>query len=374
MRDNGMSIKKINKEYLKLGNEIPLFVRLFFMKKKKAAHGSGKILIVDTCLIGDFMASLPALNDFIKRNKGKTVDLVVSPPLRALAEKITGVRAVFVARSVYAREREKHAHTEQQFDEYEKIIVLRISRDAYEIIKNVRADAIETGIVMFLKYGIHLFANIVMRRTPRQWREINAEMLGGKYSDVPFDALFAFTPEDYERVKKKSAINGDKKKIIVHTSSPWPMKCWDNDKWIAVLKKIHALDGYTFIFVGGNDDAADYEYISSQLDFPVTSLIGQIDLADLMCVLRLSDHCIGIDSGPRNMAHVADVRSVTILGPGPHMFMPIHKNDMVVDKSNGRGLYQMFFHKKNSFIRKIEVDDVYAAFMVMVGGEGKNRA
>lgn len=140
------------------------------------------------------------------------------------------------------------------------------------------------------------------------------------------------------------------------------MKKWDTDKWVELLNRVRRLGDVRFIFVGGAEDADDYSEIASKLQFPLHSLIGRINLLQLLLVLRQSDYFIGTDSGPRNMAHLADTRSVAILGPGPHFYMPWSRKDVVIDTSRGRGLYQMFFTKKNGFIHQITADEVYEAF------------
>lgn len=191
-------------------------------------------------------------------------------------------------------------------------------------------------------------------------------MLGGKLKGMPFDEIFQFTESDYGSVARLEALQTTQKKVIVHTGASWVMKKWDIDKWVALLDKIQRLGDIRFIFVGGVEDSDDYAAIASKLEFPLYSLIGKISLLELLLVLRQSDYFIGVDSGPRNMAHLADTRSVTILGPGPHFFMPWSKGDVVIDKSRGRGLYQMFFAKKRGFVHEITVEEVYDAFKTRI--------
>jgi ADP-heptose:LPS heptosyltransferase len=110
-------------------------------------------------------------------------------------------------------------------------------------------------------------------------------------------------------------------------------------------------------------DTTDYESIAASLPFKMYSLIDAADWLALVLAFRLGDYFIGIDSGPRNLAHLADLPSITLLGPGPHMYTPPNPRDIILDHSNGRGLYQRFFHKKKScFIDKITPTEVVDAF------------
>lgn len=358
--------KKINFDYLNLWKEIFLFWRLVVKKKRNGSEKPAKILIVNPCLIGEFAASMPAISDFIKRNKDKIIDIVVSPPLKTLAEKIIGVRNVFIAQSVYKRKSENFDQEIQNFDTYEQIIFLRISRDSYNLVKKIKADKIKANAWLFSKYAFHLLKSVIFKRTPRQWGELNFELLGGAPRNIAFEEIFNFKNEDYDKIKKLEELRTTEKKIIIHTGSNWPMKKWNNEKWAELIQRIHALGNFRFIFVGIKDDEGDYAHISSKLGFRIYSLVGKINLMELMLVLRASDYFIGVDSGPKNMAYLADVRSIAILGPGPHFFMPANQNHAALTKSNGRGLYQMFFCKKNNFIEKITVDDAYKAFIKLI--------
>lgn len=359
-----MKKRKVNVDYLNLYQEIPLFCALilgnFFRKKR--IQKTGNMLIVNTCLIGEFAVSVPAIRDYIERNGNVVVDLMVSPPLSPLAERIRGVRNVYVARSLYGRHNEKVERVEREFVAYDEIFVMRISGDAFRLIRRISSGTIRTGLLEYSGYAINLWWSLLNRKAPKQWMELNFEMLGGKLRNLPFDEIFQFRESDYADISRLEALQTAQKKVIVHTGAGWVMKKWGTDKWIELLNRVRHLGDMRFIFVGGAEDADDYLKIASKLQFPPYSLIRKINLLQLLLVLRQSDYFIGTDSGPRNLAHLADVRSVSIFGPGPHFYMPFDARDIVIDKSRGRGLLQMFFYSRNSFIDRITVDEAYEAF------------
>ncbi len=372
--------KKVNHSYFSIYKEIPLILKARLLKKKNKNYiPTGKILIVNTCLIGDFIVSTPAIRKFIKKHPNK-VDIIVSRPLKTLAEKIRGIRKVFVAESIYESEVEKIAartrKENDKLDDYDTVIILRISKESYKLIKNVQTRTVKTSLTYYSKYGVHLLRKNIMKKTPKQWREVNFEILGEHCSNVAFDDIFAFTKADYDKIKSFEELNNKKRNekiVIVHTHASFIMQQWDLNRWIELLQRIHKSGTYRFIFVGTVKENKDYKEILKKLDFKTYSLINKIDLKDLLLVMRKSDYFIGIDSGPRNMAHTADLRSVTILGPAPHLFMPPCPKDKILDKSNGRGLYQKFFYKKNGFINKITVDEVYDAFQKLVAESKKKK-
>ena len=354
---------KVNFDYLQIFKEPPLMcaalVRHFFKRKGSA---NGRVLVVNTSLIGEFAASLPALREFVAAHPNKQVDLLVSPPLKPLAERIRGVHQVYTARSVFDRAAEEHPQHSPVSGAYEKAVVMRISPDSYRTLARVATKHLKTSLQPMTAYGIHMGWRLLIGKTPKSWREVNFAMFNSPAKDIPFEDIFNFTDADYAQLQKEVPLAALPNKLIIHTGASWVTNRWSNDKWAELLRKLHPL-GYEFIFVGSNRDKADYDYIASQLEFPVHSLIGDISLVQLVLLLRKSQYFIGVDSGPRNFAHVCDLPSITLLGPGPHMYTPPNPRDIVLDRSGGRGLYQRFFSKNAGlFIDRITPQDVTDAF------------
>ncbi|MDP2652379.1 MAG: glycosyltransferase family 9 protein [bacterium] len=361
-------MKKINVDYLNLWKEIPFFclliVKKFFVREE--GRGSGNILIVNPSLVGEFAASVPAIRDYIERHPGKNIDLIVSPPLQKLAQHLIGIRHVYTTASVFARASEQ-AEGEQSLGAYEKTVVLRMSPAVYRLLKNTHTGTLKTSLPNFIDYALHLAINLIIGRTPRSWRVINFEMLGGTPKDISFDELFSFDAAERERVAALPAFAGKEKKIFIHTGASWVLNKWRNEKWVETLTRLNTLGNFRFIFIGANKDSADYEFISSQLSFKTYSLVGAVDWQELVLAFRQGGYFIGVDSGPRNLAHLADLPSITLLGPGPHMFTPHNARDIILDHSGGRGLYQRFVHtEKNHFIDKIQSSELVAAFQELI--------
>ncbi|TCS61291.1 glycosyltransferase family 9 protein [Varunaivibrio sulfuroxidans] len=370
---------RFNSEYFKLWKEV-IFLLLLNVTKKPQSDGNGRILIVNPCLIGEFGASVPAIRDFIARHPKTPVDLVVTGAARPLAERIIGVERVYVTLSVYGRERAIAQENMTPPDGYEKIIALRMSPEAFALVKNVRAKALCTSFRFFLRYGLHLSFCLIRGKTPKQWRAVNFEMLGGVAGcapppDMHFGEMFAPTVQDYRVRGRIASFAQGEKTVIVHTGTPWVMKRFPNERWIDALRKIADSGPYRFIFIGTEGDRVDYTHIAERIDAPTLSLIGDINLAELMVVLDEGDYFIGIDSGPATLAHLVDIPSLIIFGPGPHMYLPYNPRDVFLDRSRGRGLSQMFFSsRRNSLIEKISADDVVGAFVDLVAKVGDDRA
>ncbi len=355
----------INREELKLGREIPALLRLrlkkLFSRERKAT--GGKILVVDTCIVGDFFATLPALRTFIEAS-GQSVDLLVSPPLKSLAEAIKGVDRVFTAKSVYGRPMEKGESAERLSQDYGLVLVLRISGDAFTMLETIKYSSLRIYDIPYFRYLLHLLKNILLKKEVKQWREINYEMIGMREPArrLEFGDIFEFAQEDYDRVEALPELAGDVRKVMIHTGSGWKIKLWDDKKWAELLRKINGLGGFRFIFIGGGEfERRSLERIRQDLDFEVYSLIDKTELRESLLAMRLCDYFIGIDSGPRNMAHLADLRSITLLGPAPNNFKPSNGEDIVINKFDCRCKSLCYLHKESA-MQKLDSQEVFEAF------------
>lgn len=355
----------INREELKLGREIPALLKLrlkkIFSRDKKTG---GKILVVDTCIVGDFLATLPALRTFIAAS-GQSVDMLVSPPLKPLAEAIRGVDRVFTAKSVYGRPMERSGNTEQLSGSYGLVLVLRISGDAFAMLETIKYSSLRTYDIPYFKYFLHLLKSILLKKEVKQWREINYEMIGMKEPEKSpgFEDIFKFAQEDYGRIAALPELAGNVRKVMIHTGSGWKIKLWEDKKWAELLRRINSLGEFRFIFIGsGEFERRSLERIRQDLDFEVYSLIDRTELRESLLAMRLCDYFIGIDSGPRNMAHLADLRSITLLGPAPNNFKPFNKEDIVINKFDCRCKSLCYLHKESA-LQKLTPQEVFEAFM-----------
>lgn len=369
MLKDRFDIKKIvNLDYLKPFDEWRL-ARLCASKIKRVDCINNNILIISTCLIWDFAASIPAICDYIQRNKNKKIDIIVTSALKPLAEKINWINNVFIAKSVAKRNIEIWAKKSEIKWSYEEVIILRTSADVLRnIIPNIKASKIKLVVKEVAKYSVfELLKWNLLKKRPKQWRDFNFELLWWTPKDFSFNEMIEVGENDISLVSKHlDQLNENRKKIIIHTWASWYMMRWDNEKWIDSIRKINTLWDFDFIFIwNSTKDIEDFNYISSKLDFTVHSLISKISILDLILVMRQSDFFIWIDSWPWNLAHLSELRSLIIYWPWPHTFMSNDKDDVILDKSGWRWLYQRYFVKKNWYIDKITSDEVYEGFKMM---------
>ncbi|HHD92645.1 MAG TPA: glycosyltransferase [Candidatus Portnoybacteria bacterium] len=363
---------RINKDYLRVVKEVFLFIKielikLFKIKKFSKNNSSNDILIVNPCLIGEAMASIPAIRSFIK--KQGSVDIIVSPAQKQIFKKIIGVRNVYTAKSNYQRKTKNNFIEDNQIilKKYDKIIILRINKNSYQIIKNIEAKEIQTPLKHFILYGIHLCKSALFEKIPKQWKNFNFELLNAKdKEEVDFDEIFKFDKQDIKKINELKELKVNQRIILLHLLSHWPMKNWKTKNWIKLLKKIkNHYPNSRLIFIGDLDNRKIVDIIKSQLNFNVYSLVGKTNLKDLLLIIRKSDYFIGVDSGPANMAYLTKTKSITLLGLEPYMYLP-NNTGLVIGRSKKRGLLQVLFLEKNNLVNEIEVEEVFDCFNGLV--------
>jgi ADP-heptose:LPS heptosyltransferase len=348
--------------------EVPLMLRL----RLAGRHGcilkeAQSILIVNNGLIGEFFTSLPAVRHLLDKTNAE-VDIIVSPPLEPLAKRMIGIRTVFIGRSVYFRDTEQGTKRQENFKHYDCFVVLQLSKDTYKVLKNIGYRRIKLALGAYMRYLVYVAGHLAEKANLKQLEEVLFDVLEERRARrVEFDEVFRFHSKDYEKIAGFPFLKDTtSKKIIVHTGSGWYVKLWRNDRWVELLKRIHTLGGFQFVFVGGTEkEAADFQDISHQLPFEVYSLVKKVDLRDLALIMKRSDYFIGVDSGPRHIAHFLNMPSVCLLGPGPKIFSPQNRNAVVIDRSECH-CTNFFCYKKERCMDRISVGDVVSKFKTIV--------
>lgn len=356
-----MKTQMFNYDYLQFLQEFPLILKTILTTRRTRIEPSNNILLVNSCVIGDFISSLHAIRTFI-RESPSNVDLVVSSPMKRLAGKIRGVRKIYTAKTLLSRPTETDVCLEPIGEAYDLIIVMRASRESCALLKGVRFSRLRTSFSIYIPYFLNLMTCLVTKREMIPYWEVNFEIFDREPQRLEFDEIFDFSEEDHQRVQAVPALTTTRRIVLIHTGSGWRMKKWTDDKWVDLIKRVNALGEFRFVFVGHAEEEATFRELRDRLDFEIFPFFRQ-DLADLLLAMRHSDFFIGVDSGPRNMAHLADLRSITIAGPDPLMFPAFNDKDIIIVKGKKCDGRQLLFASKTPHIDKVEVSEVYEAFL-----------
>jgi ADP-heptose:LPS heptosyltransferase len=287
--------ERFNLQYSPVVGELPALIRLF---KPHTFSSPETVLIVNCCLIGDFVVSLPAISDFLREHAQAGVDLLVSPTVAPLARRIRGVRNVYVARSVFGRETELSVSDSALAPSYDLVVVLRLSGPARRLLASTSYRAIRTYLRPLLNYAFDLVRRPVTEA--KQLTEFNFEVFGK--SGRNGRQLWVDDVLDLADVPAVQPPSG--RVILVHTGSGSRFYLWPLEKWVDLLERLHSLKDVSFVFVGGTgEEQRTFDEISNRVSFPefqkkgYVLATGILTQDDVECMIRNLDDMSGQQRG-----------------------------------------------------------------------------
>src|SRR5262244_414803 len=142
-------------KYAGVFRELPALIRLQSLKPRSVSSPQ-TVLIVNCCLIGDFIVSLPAITEFIREHSSAKIDILISPSVVPLAQKLRGVRQVYAASSAFARYTELGGSDQRLDPSYDQVVVLRLSEPARRLLATTSYRAIRSYLLPLLRYSFQL--------------------------------------------------------------------------------------------------------------------------------------------------------------------------------------------------------------------------
>lgn len=151
---------------------------------------------------------------------------------------------------------------------------------------------------------------------------------------VPVDAedmrcTMAFSPEDAALARKKLLAAGVAGSyVLIHPTSRWFFKCWEDDRFAEVIAALAAA-GHQVVLTSAPDQR-EIDLVNGLLqragNSKVVSLAGQLTLPALAASIAKARLFIGVDSVPMHMAAALDVPIVALFGPTHvHIWRPWSK-------------------------------------------------
>jgi heptosyltransferase-3 len=104
--------------------------------------------------------------------------------------------------------------------------------------------------------------------------------------------------------------------IHIHPTSRWLFKCWEVDKYVALINTLQE-SGERIVLTAA---PAEHELqftasITSHLKRPVVDLCGKLNLKQLAALTRQAKCFVGVDSVPMHIASAMQTPVVVLFGP-----------------------------------------------------------
>ncbi|MCQ2381178.1 MAG: lipopolysaccharide heptosyltransferase II [Acidaminococcaceae bacterium] len=141
-----------------------------------------------------------------------------------------------------------------------------------------------------------------------------ARYLGAKVESVDFPLPDLQEEENF--VLQKLASKGcESKYVVIVPGTRWETKCWPENYYADLIKRIIA-DGKYVILAGGNEDVAKSARIVEMVqDKKVINLAGQTTLKELIALIKNCCVYISADTGPLHFAAALKKPLVCMYGP-----------------------------------------------------------
>jgi len=104
--------------------------------------------------------------------------------------------------------------------------------------------------------------------------------------------------------------------IHVHPTSRWLFKCWEPEKYAALINALQD-QGLRIVLTAAPSDA-ELQFVGSiavQLRKPVVNLAGKLNLKQLAALTAQAQCFVGVDSVPMHIAAAMQTPTVTLFGP-----------------------------------------------------------
>ncbi len=105
--------------------------------------------------------------------------------------------------------------------------------------------------------------------------------------------------------------------ILIHPTSRWMFKCWDEDKMVQLIDRLQS-DGHAVVLSCAPDarEMASLASLRQALQQPPRlDLGGQLQLPDLAALIARAELFIGVDSAPMHMAAALGTPCIALFGP-----------------------------------------------------------
>jgi heptosyltransferase-3 len=104
--------------------------------------------------------------------------------------------------------------------------------------------------------------------------------------------------------------------IHIHPTSRWLFKCWEVDKYIALINTLHEAGERVVLTAAPSEAELQFAArITSRLKRPVVDLCGKLNLKQLAALTAQAKCFVGVDSVPMHIAAAMQTPTVVLFGP-----------------------------------------------------------
>ena len=307
-------------------------------QKKELSYGNypdissvRKVLIIKLRHLGDVLLTSPVFSYLKKAAPQVEIDAYVYREAYPMLEGHTAIRDIIT----YDREWKKLSFFSRMRKEI--AILQQIHKKKYDLVINltegdrgaIAAKASHAKIIVGIdpgKSGMKgkkkIYSHLVKNcPSPRHAVEKNLDSLRriGLFPKEEEKKIFFYIPQKIKEKMEKFLLEKEFSKgfILIHPTSRWRFKCWQNKKWEACAKKLTE-KGEKIIFTAGK------EFFEKQMVQEITKnlpkesfldLSGKVTVKELGALIEKSKILLTVDSVPFHIASALSSFSLALFGP-----------------------------------------------------------
>lgn len=100
--------------------------------------------------------------------------------------------------------------------------------------------------------------------------------------------------------------------IAIHIGTQGEHKRWNPEKWIDLINIISKINNYKFLFIGSKEERKNADEIIKQINADNCNICGETNPRELCLLLKYCNLLITTDSGPKHIAFLADIPTITL--------------------------------------------------------------
>jgi len=305
--------------YFLLRLPVVVIIKLLFFISRPEPERVEKILIIRLDRIGDFVASLPVIDNLKLSYPGAVIHVLIRPHMRGLAGFIKNIDAVL---------------------EYDNFlgVVSKLRKERYDLVIDLLYDyKLKTGILAFLSsapvrlgyaWGFRelLFNRVVKAGDTKNKSMVAVHLEALKTLGVPVRVLVP-------RIEVEKRRSGGQIVIGIHPGGHYPSQSWGNDNFAALARRMLELYKAKIYIFAGPDEKDIVSYIVSRVGDKNVQAFSP-DTQGLVSLIAGCDLLICNNSGPLHVAAAEGVPTVSTMGPtDPVLWWPQGENNIVIRKS-----------------------------------------
>ncbi|HNQ51260.1 MAG TPA: glycosyltransferase family 9 protein [Candidatus Omnitrophota bacterium] len=332
---------------------VVLLIKLLFFSRNKPSGNIDRIVVIRLDRIGDFVTSLPVIDNLKTAYPRARLDVLVRPQLKGLAGLCRNIDGVVEYDGFFnAAAKLRKAH-------YDLAIDLLYD---YTLMPAVLAYMSAAPVRAGFAWGFReLFFTRIVRKEQTPGKSMTAVHLEVLKS---LGVTAVVTAPRIDQEKKKP---GAKLVAGIHPGGHFPSQIWEKEKFAAVAQwLLQKYKARVFVF-GGPDEKELVSFIVSAAQGGAEVEAVFPDTAGLVQLIAQCDLVLCNNSGPLHVAEALGIPTVSTMGPtDPVLWKPQGEDSIVIRKQLACSPCSRAVCKSHECMSLINVEEIENALRVQI--------